>query len=92
MIRWPHARALPPDVRANLERLRGSVALAELEAGSEAWAFEILPWSDTYPLRLRFRNQRSEPLEVVIDADGLWRRSRPLEDPRFDASTLWRAA
>ncbi len=83
MLLWPHEEHLPALVRANLMRLRDTGPMRELEASRETWTFECLPWSVEPPLHLVLRNERFEPLELVIEGDGQWRSWRPLEVPRF---------
>lgn len=83
MIRWPTGERLPAHVRANLEHLKGSAALLNLEADPDTWFFDALPWSEEHPLRLILRNSRFEPLEIIFDADGVWRRQWLPEVPRF---------
>ncbi len=86
MIRWPTTQSLPPQVRANLEHLKGNAALLDLQADGDTWVFESLPWSEERPLRLLLRNSRFEPLEIVLNEDGTWLRSHPPEVPRFPVS------
>jgi hypothetical protein len=83
MIRWPKAEGLPTHVRVNLEHVKGSGALLDLEADPETWIFEGLPWSEQYPLRLILRNSRFESFEIILDEAGVWRRSRLPEVPRY---------
>ena len=92
MIRWPREDRLPELVRSNLRRARGCAALKEREADRETWTFELLPWSSEYPLRMTLRNERFEPFEIVIDADGVWRSFRPAEVPRLTRGQLRPAA
>jgi hypothetical protein len=86
VIQWPSNRSLPPQVHVNLERLRGNVALLDLEAEEDTWKFESLPWSEDRPLRLLMRNSHFEPLEITLNDDGTWLRSHPPEVPRFPVS------
>jgi hypothetical protein len=83
MIRWPPSQSLASEVNTNLERLKGNVALLDLEADGDTWTFESLPWSEERPLRLLLRNSHFEPLEVVLNEDGTWLRVHPNEVPRF---------
>jgi hypothetical protein len=85
VIRWPTGEGLPAHVGANLEHLKGSGVLVDLEADPDTWIFDALPWSEEPPLRLVLRNSRFEPLEIVLDADGMWRRRRLPSVPRFPA-------
>jgi hypothetical protein len=86
MIRWPTSPSLGPQVQANLEHLKGNVALLDLEADRETWTFESLPWCDERPLRLLLRNSHFEPLEIVLNEDRTWLRVHPNEVPRFPVS------
>ncbi|HEY6460022.1 MAG TPA: hypothetical protein VIY73_07710 [Polyangiaceae bacterium] len=83
MIEWPHIANLPRAVEARLERLRATRAIQEIEAEEEHWLVDGLPWQDATPVTLILRNESYEPVEVVIELDGTWRRSPLQEVPRF---------
>ena len=83
MLVWPKSSRITPAVRANLERLRDSAALKELEADTMTWTFDGLPWSLDRPFSVSFRNAKGEPLEVIFDDTGLWRFEHPEEVPRY---------
>lgn len=83
MIRWPkNPDLLPRHVQDNLEHFRVTGIARELEQSEEHWSFETLGWSDEVFVRLRLRNDRFEPLDVVLDGDGgAWRVVHPQEEP-----------
>jgi hypothetical protein len=87
MIEWPHIANLPRAVQARLDRLRATRAIQEIEAEEERWLLDGLPWQDGSPVTLILRSENYEPVEVVIELDGTWRRSPLQEVPRFGSKT-----
>jgi hypothetical protein len=81
MIEWPDNAKLFPNVRANLDKLRDSGPLRELDASKDTWRFESLPWSADYPFRLLLRNERREVVEVTLSSPGFWRIAPVPEEP-----------
>lgn len=69
--------------RTNLELFASSGAARELEDRSDSWAVVEWSWTEGPPMRIVLRGGEGERMDVVVDAEGVWRMELEPVDPKI---------
>lgn len=69
--------------RTNMELFASSAAALEIDARSELWAVVEWSWTPGPPLRIVLRDERGDRMDVVVDAEGVWRIELEPVDPKI---------
>jgi hypothetical protein len=88
MIRWPDERRLSEAGRRHLAFFRQIGAADELSDDPETWELEATSWTDEFPGRLIWRDERRRERCFSVEDDGSWRfipwENAPILFPKSD--------
>lgn len=82
MLQMPQNVASPIG-KKNLETFASSPAALEIDDLSDVWTVVEWSWTAGPPLRIVLRGRRGERMDVIVDAEGVWRIESEPVDPKI---------